>query len=73
MRIGYPPNQRLHLQLTLLSTDDLSDSQASLAFLEALAQADAERIALIGPSFGGQLTELEAELVSAVEPRVCDA
>ena len=50
---------KTHLQLMLLSTDHLSDSQASLAFLKALPQVDAKRIALIGHSFGGQLTLLE--------------
>ena len=49
-----------HLQVILLSTDHLDDSLASLAFLRGLPQVDIHRIALIGHSFGGQLTILEA-------------
>ena len=49
-----------HLQLMLLATDHLGDSLASLEFLKRLPQVDVHRIALIGHSFGGQLTLLEA-------------
>jgi len=48
------------LQLTLLRTDHLDDSLASLAFLKKLPNVDARRIAVIGHSFGGQITLLEA-------------
>jgi len=51
---------RNHLQLILLRTDHLDDSLASLAFLRGLPNVDVHRIALIGHSFGGQLTVLEA-------------
>jgi len=50
---------RKHLQLILLNTDHLDDSLAGLAFLKRLPQVDVHRIALIGHSFGGQLTILE--------------
>jgi dienelactone hydrolase len=49
-----------HLQLILLSTDHMDDSLASLAFLKGHPQVDVHRIAVIGHSFGGQLTLLEA-------------
>ena len=49
-----------HLQLILLNTDHMDDSLASLAFLKGHPQVDVHRIAIIGHSFGGQLTLLEA-------------
>jgi carboxymethylenebutenolidase len=49
------------LQLILLRTDHLDDGLASLAFLKTLPNVDNHRIAVIGHSFGGQLTLLEAE------------
>ncbi|HUJ52437.1 MAG TPA: dienelactone hydrolase family protein [Steroidobacteraceae bacterium] len=49
-----------HLQLILLRTDQLEDGLASLAFLKRVPKVDHRRIALIGHSFGGQLTLLEA-------------
>ena len=49
-----------HLQLVLLGTDQLEDGLASLAFLKRLPKVDPQRIAVIGHSFGGQLTLLEA-------------
>jgi dienelactone hydrolase len=52
---------RRHLQLVLLTTDHLNDVMAGLSFLKGLAGVDAERIALVGHSFGGQLTLLAAE------------
>jgi pimeloyl-ACP methyl ester carboxylesterase len=39
----------------------LNDVMAGLSFLEGLAGVDSERIALVGHSFGGQLTLLAAE------------
>jgi carboxymethylenebutenolidase len=52
---------RMHLQVTLLTTDHLDDGLASLSFLKSLQQVDVHRIAIVGHSFGGQLTLLEAE------------
>jgi dienelactone hydrolase len=51
---------RKHLQFILLGTDHMNDSLASLEFLKRLSQVDVHRIAVIGHSFGGQLTLLEA-------------
>lgn len=52
---------RRHLQMVLLTTDQLDDVMAGLAFLRRLAGVDSQRIALVGHSFGGQLTLLAAE------------
>jgi dienelactone hydrolase len=52
---------RKHLQVVLLSADHLDDVMAGLSFLRSLKGVDAQRIALVGHSFGGQLTLLAAE------------
>ena len=52
---------RMHLQVTLLTTDYLAEGLASLSFLKSLRQVEVHRIAVVGHSFGGQLTLLEAE------------
>jgi dienelactone hydrolase len=52
---------RRHLQLVLLKTEQLDDVMAALAFLETAPGIDPKRIAMIGHSFGGQLTLLAAE------------
>jgi len=52
---------RQHLQFILATTDHLDDVLAALAFLKATPAVDAKRIALVGHSFGGQLTLLAAE------------
>jgi carboxymethylenebutenolidase len=52
---------RKHLQFVLATTDQLDDVLAALAFLKAIPAVDAKRIALVGHSFGGQLTLLAAE------------
>jgi dienelactone hydrolase len=51
---------RNHLQVILLNTDHMDDTLASLAFLKGHPQVDVHRVAIIGHSFGGQLTLLEA-------------
>ena len=61
---------RMHLQATLLTTDQLEDGLAGLTFLKSLRQVDAHRIALVGHSFGGQLTLLEAQRDSSVRAAV---
>ena len=58
------------IQLKLLENREISDSLAGLAFLRALPEVDARRIAVVGDSFGGSLTVLEAERDSAVRAAV---
>lgn len=52
---------RQHLQFVLLTTDQLDDVMAALAFLKTVPGIDTQRIAMAGHSFGGQLTLLAAE------------
>jgi carboxymethylenebutenolidase len=52
---------RQHLQLVLLTTEQLEDVTVALHFLKTAAQVDPKRIAVVGHSFGGQLTLLLAE------------
>lgn len=52
---------RQHLQFVLLTTEQLDDVMAALAFLKTVPAIDSHRIALAGHSFGGQLTLLAAE------------
>jgi dienelactone hydrolase len=52
---------RQHLQSILLTTDQLDDVMAALAFLKTAPGVDSHRIAVAGHSFGGQLTLLAAE------------
>jgi carboxymethylenebutenolidase len=58
------------IQLQLLENREISDSLAGLAFLRGLPEVDARRIAVVGDSFGGSLTVLEAERDSAVRAAV---
>ncbi len=58
------------IQLQLLENREINDSLAGLAFLRALPEVDARRIAVAGDSFGGSLTVLEAERDSAVRAAV---
>jgi carboxymethylenebutenolidase len=52
---------RKQLQLRLLTTDHLDDVRAGVSFLRSLPEIDGQRIAVVGHSFGGQLTLLAAE------------
>ena len=52
---------RQHLQFVLLTTEQLDDVMAALAFLKTVPGIDSHRIAIAGNSFGGQLTLLAAE------------
>src|SRR5215475_2640317 len=61
---------RQHLQFILATTDHLDDVLAALAFLKATPAADAKRIAIVGHSFGGQLTLLAAESDKTVRAAV---
>jgi dienelactone hydrolase len=52
---------RRQMQLVLLKTEQLDDVIAALAVLKTAPGIDPKRIAIIGHSFGGQLTLLAAE------------
>ena len=54
----------------MLTTDHLDDVIAGLSFLKKLPHVDANRIAIAGHSFGGQLTLLAAERDSSVRAAV---
>ena len=49
------------LQIRLLEGREMSDAAAALAFLRGLAEVDTRRVAIVGHSFGGSLTLLQAE------------
>jgi carboxymethylenebutenolidase len=61
---------RKHLQFVLLTTDHLDDVTAGLSFLKSLPGVDSHRIAVVGHSFGGQLTILAAERDSTLRAAV---
>jgi dienelactone hydrolase len=52
---------REHLKFVLMTTEQLDDVLAALAFLRTLPDIDRHRVAVSGHSFGGQLTLLAAE------------
>ena len=52
---------RQHLQFVLLTTEQLDDVMAALEFLRTVPGVDGGRIAIVGHSFGGNLTLLAAE------------
>lgn len=52
---------RQHLQFVLLTTEQLDDVMAALAFLKTAPGIDPKHIAIVGHSFGGQLTLLAAK------------
>jgi dienelactone hydrolase len=49
------------LQLRLMENRELHDASAGLAFLRGLPEVDSRNVAVVGHSFGGSLTLLEAE------------
>jgi len=63
-------NARQHLQFMLATTDHLADVLAALAFLKTAPAIDSKRIAIVGHSFGGQLTLLAAERENSVRAAV---
>jgi carboxymethylenebutenolidase len=58
------------LQFVLLTTDQLDDVMAALAFLKTVPGVDPHRIAVAGNSFGGSLTLLAAERDKTVRAAV---
>ncbi len=61
---------RQHLQFVLLTTEQLDDVMAALAFLKTMPGIDSHRVAIAGHSFGGQLTLLAAERDKTVRAAV---
>ena len=61
---------RQHLQFVLTTTDHLDDVLAALSFLKTAPLVDAKRIAIVGHSFGGQLTLLAAGRDTSVRAAV---
>jgi carboxymethylenebutenolidase len=61
---------RQHLQFVLLTTDQLDDVMAALAFLKTVPGVDPHRVAVAGNSFGGALTLLAAERDKTVRAAV---
>ena len=61
---------RQHLQFVLTTTDHLDDVLAALAFLKTIPTIDDKRIAIVGHSFGGQLTLLAAERDNTIRAAV---
>lgn len=61
---------RQHLQFVLLTTEQLDDVLAALAFLKTVPGIDPGRIAIAGHSFGGNLTLLAVERDKTVRAAV---
>jgi len=61
---------RQHLQFVLATTDHLDDVIASLTVLKATPGIDPKRVAIMGHSFGGQLTLLAAERDNTIRAAV---
>ena len=61
---------RRNLHFVLLTKDHLDDVNAGLSFLKSQPAVDARRIAVVGHSFGGQLTLLAAERDSTLRAAV---
>lgn len=61
---------RTHLQFVLLTTDHLDDVIAGLSYLKSQPRVDPNRIAVVGHSFGGQLSLLAAERDSSLRAAV---
>jgi carboxymethylenebutenolidase len=61
---------RQHLQFVLLTTEQLDDVMAAIAFLKTVPGVDPSRIAIAGHSFGGNLALLAAERDKTVRAAV---
>src|SRR5262249_56577710 len=59
-----------HSQYVLLNTVHLDDVMEGLAFLKSAPGIDPHRLAVVGHSFGGQLTLLAAERDTAIRAAV---
>jgi dienelactone hydrolase len=59
-----------HLQYVLLNTEHLDDVMGGLAFLKSAPGIDRRRLAVVGHSFGGQLSLLAAERDAAIRAAV---
>jgi dienelactone hydrolase len=59
-----------HLQFVLLNTEHLDDVMEGLAFLKSAPGIDPYRLAVVGHSFGGQLTLLATERDGAIRAAV---
>jgi carboxymethylenebutenolidase len=68
--VAHGKEARQHLHFILVTTDHLDDVTAALSFLKTAPGIDARRIAIVGHSFGGVLTLLEAERDSTVRAAV---
>ena len=64
---------RQHLQFMLATTDHLDDVLGALSFLKTAPAIDAKRIAIMGHSFGGQVTLFAAERDNTVRAAVAFA
>ena len=61
---------RQNLQFMLATMDHLDDVMAALSFLKTAPAIDSKRIAIVGHSFGGQLTLLAAQRDNTVRAAV---
>jgi carboxymethylenebutenolidase len=61
---------RQRSQFVLATTDHLEDVMAGLTFLKATPGIDPKRVAIVGHSFGGQLTLLAAERDNTIRAAV---
>jgi carboxymethylenebutenolidase len=61
---------RQYLQFVLATTDHLDDVIAGLALLKTILGIDPKRLAIVGHSFGGQLTLLAAERDNTIRAAV---
>jgi dienelactone hydrolase len=61
---------RQHLQFVLATTDHLEDVMAGLTFLKSIPGVDLKRMAIVGHSFGGQVTLLATERDNTIRAAV---
>jgi len=67
---GKGKEARQHLQFVLVTGDHLDDVMAGLKFLTTTPGIDPKRLAIVGHSFGGQLTLLAAERDNTIRAAV---